>query len=67
MFFNALQSGDTSLNIYFLSIQNHFVLRSLEASLVKHYELVRVLLDASNRKSNPRELIGKQLNSLGTI
>ena len=65
-----MQSGDTFLNVYllpFFSFQNHFVLRSLEASFVKHYELVRVLLNASTRKSHPREFIGKQLNSLGTI
>lgn len=57
-----MQCGDTSLNVYllpFFSFQNHFVSRSLEASFVKHYELVRVPLDASNRKSNPREFIGK--------
>lgn len=39
----------------------------LKASLVEHYELVRVLLDASNGKSSPREFIGKQLNSLETV
>lgn len=61
-----MQSGDASLNIFFISVQNHFVLK-LKTSLVEHYELGKVLFDASNSKSSPKEFIGKQLNSLETV